>query len=148
MRAMNRLLAICIILGGYPNLSLAQGVRGNVKLSGAVTIVATGHAILLSWTASQGAASYSVYRSATEGGPYAKIALGIPGTTYTYEAAAVINGQSSAPAYSNSAVVTIPAAVALTISPALSIDTRTTCEISGRKGPIQPALSPSTRMHA
>jgi|HubBroStandDraft_1064217.scaffolds.fasta_scaffold02428_3 hypothetical protein len=117
MRAMNRLLAICIILGGYPNLSLAQGVRGNVKLSGAVTIVATGHAILLSWTASQGAASYSVYRSATEGGPYAKIALGIPGTTYTdvqvthkqtlyYVTTAVIGNDESG--YSNEIAAVIP----------------------------------------
>jgi autotransporter-associated beta strand protein len=42
-----------------------------------------GHAsIALSWTASAGASSYTVYRSSTTGGPYSVLASGVTATTY------------------------------------------------------------------
>ena len=80
MRAMQRLLATRMILSGCLSLSWAQGIQGNVKLSGKATIVSTGHGITLTWKASQGAASYSIYRGTAEGGPYTKIAAGIVAT--------------------------------------------------------------------
>jgi hypothetical protein len=39
--------------------------------------------ITLNWTASSGATSYNVKRSLTSGGPYATIASGVTGVTYT-----------------------------------------------------------------
>jgi hypothetical protein len=114
---MKRLLAICIILGGCSNLSLGQGMRGNVKLTGKAMVVATGHAISLSWSASKGAASYSAYRGTKEGGPYTKIAWGILGTTYTdiqvthkqtfYYVTTAVNGGNES-GYSNETVAVIP----------------------------------------
>jgi len=115
MRAMKRLLAIGVILG--PCLSWAQGIQGNVKLSGKATIVATGHAVTLTWKASQGAASYSIYRGTIEGGPYAKIASGILATNYSdvhvthkqtlyYVTTAVSGGEESG--YSNEIVAVVP----------------------------------------
>jgi hypothetical protein len=80
---MKRLLIICAILGACPYLSQAQGIQGNVKLTGKATITTTGHGVMLSWTLSPGAGSYCVYRGAVEGGPYTKIASGILGTNYT-----------------------------------------------------------------
>ena len=38
--------------------------------------------INLSWTASSGAAGYDILRSTTSGGPYARIAVNVPGTTF------------------------------------------------------------------
>jgi fibronectin type 3 domain-containing protein len=62
--------------------------------------------VSLTWTASPGAASYNMYRSTTNGGPYAKIASGIVstnttdtgvtnGTTYYYVVTAVNTGGES-----------------------------------------------------
>jgi len=117
MRATKRLLAIGMTLGGCLSLSLAQGIQGNVKLSGKAIIVSTGHGITLTWKASQGAASYSIYRGTTEGGPYAKIAAGIQTTNYTdlqvthkqtlyYVTTAVSGSQESG--YSNETVAVVP----------------------------------------
>jgi fibronectin type 3 domain-containing protein len=80
---MKRLLTICMILGCCLRFGLAQGIQGKVKLTGKATIVATGHAISLTWQASQGASSYCIYRGTTAGGPYTKIAWGVVGTNYT-----------------------------------------------------------------
>jgi len=117
MRAMKRLLAIGMILGGCLNLSWAQGIQGNVKLTGKATIVSTGHRIALGWKASTGASSYRVYRGTTEGGPYAKIASGVPVTNYTdlqvthkqtlyYVTTAVSGSEESG--YSNETVAVVP----------------------------------------
>jgi fibronectin type 3 domain-containing protein len=114
---LKRLIAIGMILSGCLDLSLAQGIQGNVKLTGKATVIATGHAITLSWKASQGAASYCVYRGTTEGGSYTKIASGIVGTSYTdiqvghkqtlyYVTSAVNAGGESG--YSNETVAVIP----------------------------------------
>lgn len=46
--------------------------------------------VSLGWSASSGATSYSAKRGAMSGGPYAFLATGVPGTTYTD--AAVVNG--------------------------------------------------------
>jgi fibronectin type 3 domain-containing protein len=114
---MKRLLAICVILGGCSTLSFGQGMRGNVKLTGKVIVVATGHAISLSWSASKGATSYSAYRGTKEGGPYTKIAWGIVGTTYTdiqvthkqtlYYVTTAVNGVNES-GYSNETIAVIP----------------------------------------
>jgi fibronectin type 3 domain-containing protein len=114
---MKRLLAIFMILAVCPDLCFAQGIQGNVKLTGKATVVSTGHAATLSWKASPGASSYSVYRGTTAGGPYAKIASGIVGTNYTdlqithkqtlyYVVTAVSGGNESG--YSNETVAVIP----------------------------------------
>jgi fibronectin type 3 domain-containing protein len=112
-----RLLATGIILGGCLNLSFAQGIQGSVKLIGKATVFSTGHAAKLSWTASQGASSYSIYRGTAEGGPYAKIASGIPGTNYTdlqitqkqtlYYVITAVSGNNES-GYSNETVAVIP----------------------------------------
>jgi cellulose 1,4-beta-cellobiosidase len=88
-----------------------------VKLAGKTVIVTTGHSVALSWNASQGAASYSIYRGTAHGGPYVKIASGIIGTNYAdvqvthnrtlYYAATAVNGNSES-GYSNEIVVVIP----------------------------------------
>jgi fibronectin type 3 domain-containing protein len=114
---MKRLITICIILSSCLNLGLAQGIRGSVKLTGKTVIVTTGHSVALSWNASQGAASYSIYRGTAHGGPYVKIASGIIGTNYAdvqvthnrtlYYAATAVNGNSES-GYSNEIVVVIP----------------------------------------
>ena len=114
---MKRLLAICAILGGCLNFGFAQGIQGKVKLTGKASVVATGHAITLSWKASPGAASYCIYRGSTQGGPYAKIASGIIGTTYAdvqvthkqtlYYVTTAVSGSNES-GYSNEAVGVIP----------------------------------------
>jgi fibronectin type 3 domain-containing protein len=114
---MKRLLAICAILGGCLNFGFAQGIRGNVKLTGKATIVASGHAVTLSWKASQGATSYRIYRGTTQGGPYAKIASEIIGTTYAdvqvthkqtlYYVTTAVSGSNES-GYSNQAVAVVP----------------------------------------
>jgi fibronectin type 3 domain-containing protein len=114
---MKRLLAICMILAGCPHLSLAQGIQGNVKLTGKAAVITTGHAVMLSWSASPGAASYSVYRGSTQGGPYAKMASGIPGTNYAdahvtnkqtlYYVTTAVNGTNES-SYSNEIAAVIP----------------------------------------
>jgi len=114
---MKRLVTICVILLGCPNVSSAQGIHGNVKLTGNATIFATGHAANLSWTASPGAGSYSVYRGTIEGGPYAKIAAGVTATNYAdvqvthkqtfYYVVTAVNGSEES-AYSPLTVAVIP----------------------------------------
>jgi hypothetical protein len=114
---MKRLLAICMILVVCADLSLAQGIRGKVTLTGKTTVVSTGHAAKLSWTASQGASSYSLYRGTTAGGPYAKVVAGIVGTNYAdlqithkqtlYYVVTAVNGNSES-GYSNETVAVIP----------------------------------------
>lgn len=117
MRAMKRLLAIGMILGGCLSLSWAQGIQGHVKLTGKATIVSTGHAIALAWKASQGATSYRVYRGTTQGGPYARIASGILATNYSdvhvthkqtlYYVATAVSGSEEG-GYSNETVAVVP----------------------------------------
>lgn len=68
--------------------------------------------VSLAWTASAGAASYTILRSTTSGGPYTSIATGVAGTTYDDLTAAnpntyfyvvyAVNGASSS-SYSNEA---------------------------------------------
>jgi fibronectin type 3 domain-containing protein len=114
---MKRLFTICMILSCCLNLGFAQGIRGSVKLTGKAAIVTSGHSVTLTWNASQGAMSYSIYRGTTHGGPYIKIASGITGTNYAdvqvthnrtlyYTATAVSGGTESG--YSNEIVVVIP----------------------------------------
>ena len=114
---MKRLLATFMILAGYPHLSVAQGIRGNVKLTGKATVITTGHTVMLGWTASPGASSYSVYRGATQGGPYARIASGILATNYgdvqvthkqtLYYVTTAVNGSNES-GYSNETAALVP----------------------------------------
>jgi fibronectin type 3 domain-containing protein len=114
---MKQLLAICMILGSCLHLSLAQRIRSNVKLTGKATVITTGHAVMLSWTASPGAASYSVYRGTTEGGPYARIAAAILRTNYAdaqvthkqtlYYVTTAVNGTTES-GYSNETAAVVP----------------------------------------
>jgi fibronectin type 3 domain-containing protein len=114
---MKRLLAICILLGGCLPLSLAQGIQGNVKLTGKATVITTGHSVMLSWTASPGAVSYSVYRGTTQGGPYARIAAAILTTNYgdaqvthkqtLYYVTTAVNGTNES-GYSNETAAVVP----------------------------------------
>lgn len=94
----------------------AQGIQGNVKLMGKATIVTMGHAVTLSWTGSQGANSYSIYRG-TSHGQYAKIVSGITTTNYTdvqvkrnqtlYYVTTAVSGSNES-GYSNETVAVIP----------------------------------------
>jgi fibronectin type 3 domain-containing protein len=114
---MKRLVTICMILGGCLNLSFAQGIQGKVKLTGKAIVITTGHSVTLNWNASQGAASYCIYRGITEGGQYAKIASGILGTNYTdlqvthkqtlYYVITAVSGSNES-GYSNETVAVIP----------------------------------------
>ena len=114
---MKQFLAICMILAACRGLSMAQGIQGNVKLTGKATVLATGHAITLSWSASQGAASYSVYRSTVEGGPYTKLASGIVATNYAdirvthkqtfYYVTTAVSGNNES-GYSNETMAVVP----------------------------------------
>jgi len=79
---MKRLFIACMFLGGL-SFSFAQGLQGNVKLSGNTTVAVTGHSVTLTWSASQNATSYNIYRGTTSGGPYTRLASGIVSTTYT-----------------------------------------------------------------
>jgi hypothetical protein len=114
---MKRLLVIFMILGGWVHLSLAQGIQGNVKLTGKATVITTGHAVMLSWSTSPGAASYSVYRGAKQGGPYARVAAGVLGTNYAdahvthkqtlYYVTTAVSGSDES-GYSNETVAVVP----------------------------------------
>jgi fibronectin type 3 domain-containing protein len=114
---MKRLLTICMLLTCCLSFGLAQGIQGRVKLTGKATMITTGHSVSLSWTASQGAASYSVYRGTAHGGPYTKIASGITGTNYAdiqvthnrtlYYVSTALSGSNES-GYSNEIVVVIP----------------------------------------
>jgi fibronectin type 3 domain-containing protein len=113
---MKRLVAVCLIVGGCLNLSFAQGMQGNVKLTGQATVITSGHSVTLSWAATPGAASYSIYCGTTHG-QYLKKASGILTTGYTdlqvthsqtlyYVITAVSGGNESS--YSNETVAVIP----------------------------------------
>ena len=114
---MKRLIALPVILSCCLSFGFAQGIRGTVKLTGKATIVATGHSVVLSWNASQGAMTYSVYRGATHDGPYVKIAAGILTTNYIdiqvthnrtlYYVTTAVNGNTES-SYSNETVAVIP----------------------------------------
>ena len=78
---MRRLLIAFVILG-YLSFGYAQGSQGRVVLNGNIKIVGTSHTASLSWQASGGASSYNIYRSASRGGPYTKLASNINGTSY------------------------------------------------------------------
>ena len=113
---MKRLFTTCMVLGCL-SFSFAQGLQGNVKLSGKTVVTVTGHSVTLTWNASQNATSYNIYRSTTSGGPYAKVASGIVGTTYNdvkvthnqtlYYVTTAVNGDNES-AYSNQTVAVIP----------------------------------------
>jgi fibronectin type 3 domain-containing protein len=112
---MKRLFTICIVLGCL-SFSFAQGIQGNVTLSGAM-IVVTGHCVTLTWTASQGATSYNTYRGSVSGGPYVRVASGTLNPTYAdsqvthgqtlYYVITAVNGNSES-GYSNEAAAVIP----------------------------------------
>ena len=113
---MKYLVTICLVLG-YLSFSLAQGLQGNVKLSGNATVTTTGHSVTLTWTAGQNATSYNIYRGTAHGGPYVKVASGIAGVAYSdvqvthnqtlyYVTTAVSGGNESV--YSGEAVAVIP----------------------------------------
>ena len=83
---------------------------------GKAMIVTTGREVTLSWTGSQGAKSYSIYRG-TSHGQYAKIAAGITTTNYTdvqvkhnqtlYYVTTAVSGSNES-GYSNETVAVIP----------------------------------------
>jgi fibronectin type 3 domain-containing protein len=103
-------------LGGL-SLSFAQGLHGKVTLSGNVSVKVSGHAVNLTWNATQNAASYNVYRGTKQGGPYVKVSSGIVGTTYTdvhvthnqtlYYVTTAVSGSSES-GYSNEATAVLP----------------------------------------
>ena len=112
---MKRLFTTCIVLGCL-SFGFAQGIQGNVTLSGTATAV-TGHSVTLTWNSSQGATSYNLYRGTVSGGPYVKLASGISNTTYSdvqvthnqklFYVTTAVNGNSES-AYSNEASAVIP----------------------------------------
>jgi fibronectin type 3 domain-containing protein len=79
---MKNLFLAWIVLGCLSS-SFAQGFQGHAILSGNATVTITGHSVSLTWTASQNATSYNMYRGATHGGPYTKVSSGIAGTSFT-----------------------------------------------------------------
>ena len=113
---MKRLFTTCMVLGCL-SFSFAQGLQGNVKLSGKIVVKVTGHSVTLTWSASQNATSYNIYRATTSGGPYAKVASGIVGTTYSdvkvthnqtlYYVTTAVNGNNES-GYSNQTAAVIP----------------------------------------
>ena len=113
---MQRLFTTCMVLGCL-SFSFAQGLQGNVKLSGDTKVTVTGHSVTLTWSASQNATSYNIYRGITSGGPYTKLASGIVSTTYTdvrvthnqtlYYVITAVNGNSES-SYSSQTVAVIP----------------------------------------
>jgi fibronectin type 3 domain-containing protein len=78
---MKTLFAICVV-ATYVTFGLAQGLQGNVIISGNAVVPATGHSVTLTWASSAGAASYNIYRGTTSGGPYLKVGSAVSGTTY------------------------------------------------------------------
>jgi len=113
---MKRLFTTCMLLGCL-SFSFAQGLQGNIKLSGKTVVTVTGHSVTLTWSASQNATSYNIYRGTTAGGPYARLASGIASTTYTdvqvthnqtlYYVITAVNGDSES-SYSSQTVAVIP----------------------------------------
>jgi fibronectin type 3 domain-containing protein len=113
---MKQLLTIWMVLACL-SCTFAQGVQGSVTLVGRATIAITGHSVTLTWSASQNATSYNIYRGATHGGPYVEVGSGIVSTTYTdvqvthnqtcYYVTTAVNGNSQS-GYSNETVAVIP----------------------------------------
>ena len=113
---MKHLLLACMVLGCL-RVSLAQGLQGNVRLSGKAAVTATGHSVTLTWNASTNATSYNIYRGTVPGGPYVKVASGVVSTTYTdvqvthnqklYYVTTAVNGSNES-GYSNEAAAVIP----------------------------------------
>ena len=113
---MKRLFIVCMFLGCL-SFSFAQGLQGNVKLSGNTAVAVTGHSVTLTWIASQNATSYNIYRGTTSGGPYTRLASGIVSTTYTdvqvthnqtlYYVITAANGNNES-GYSSQTVAVIP----------------------------------------
>jgi len=102
---------------GCLRISLAQGLQGNVKLTGKAAVTATGHSVTLTWNSSTNATSYNIYRGTVHGGPYVKVASGVVTTTYTdaqvthgqtlYYVTTAVNGSNES-GYSNEAAAVIP----------------------------------------
>ncbi len=113
---MKQLFTICIVLGCF-NVSVAQGIQGNITLSGNASVKVTGHSVTLTWNTSQNATSYNVYRGATHGGPYIKVGSAIVVTTYTdvqvtpnqtfYYVTTAVSGSNES-GYSNAVAAVIP----------------------------------------
>jgi fibronectin type 3 domain-containing protein len=113
---MKPLLTTCIALGCL-GLSFAQGLQGKLTLGGNITVKASGHSVVLTWNASQNAASYNVYRGTMQGGPYVKVSSGIVSTAFTdvhvthnqtlYYVTTAVSGSSES-GYSNEATAKIP----------------------------------------
>jgi fibronectin type 3 domain-containing protein len=99
-----------------PSFTFAQGLQGNITVSGSV-ITVTGHSATLTWTASPNVTSYNLYRGTVSGGPYMRMASGITVLTYTdvrvnhgqtlYYVATAVNGNGES-AYSNETTAVIP----------------------------------------
>ena len=113
---MKQLFTTCMVVGCL-SIGFAQGLQGNVQLSGNASVKVTGHSVTLTWSPSQNATSYNVYRGTTHGGPYIRVSSGIAITTYTdaqvthnqtlyYVTTAVSGGNESG--YSNEAAALIP----------------------------------------
>jgi fibronectin type 3 domain-containing protein len=110
------LFTICTFLSAV-SLMLAQGIQGNVTIGGSVSIVTTGHSVILSWNSSPGATTYNVYRGTASGGPYTRVASGLLSTTYTdvqvtqnqtlYYVTTAVSGSYES-SYSNQVVAVIP----------------------------------------
>lgn len=113
---MKQLFITCIIIGCLGTV-FAQGIQGNIKINGNASIKITGHSVTLTWSASQNATSYNLYRGTTEGGPYIKIGSGIVSTTYTdvqvthnqtfYYVTTAVSGSNES-GYSNETIAAIP----------------------------------------
>ena len=113
---MKLLFTTCMVLGCL-SFSFAQGLQGHVKLSGNATVTITGHSVTLTWTASQNATSYNIYRGTTSGGPYVRVASGIVSTTYSdvqvthnqtlYYVTTAVNGSNES-GYSDQTAAVIP----------------------------------------
>jgi fibronectin type 3 domain-containing protein len=113
---MKELFITCTILGCL-TFSSAQAVQGNATLSGNATLAVTGHSVTLTWSASQNATSYNVYRGTSHGGPYVRVSSGIVSTTCTdiqitnnqtfYYVTTAVSGSSES-GYSNEAAAVIP----------------------------------------
>jgi fibronectin type 3 domain-containing protein len=110
-------LTIAVVMLSLLTCSFGQGFQGHVIVSGKAIVNVTGHCVVLTWTASQGAASYNVYRGTASGGPYARLATGIVNPSFSdtqithnqtlyYVTTAVSNGVESG--YSNQVVAVIP----------------------------------------
>jgi fibronectin type 3 domain-containing protein len=113
---MKQLFTICMVLGCF-SVSIAQGIQGNVTLSGNALVQVTGYSVTLTWNASQNATSYNVYRGTVQGGPYIKVGSAIVVTTYTdvqvipdqtlYYVTTAVSGSNES-GYSNQVAAVIP----------------------------------------